>query len=244
MAKRKTNGLGTDAEAPAEAAATTDTDGAPGAGHNETGPADALLLQYKREIVAIDEKIEEVTDERKSLVAEVRGKYKAAKKAGIHIDALRRAIADSKRAPEEVKVEEQSYLRMANLFRMPLTQSDLFPADGMPGLDPSSPEGRKQAVFDAGVEGLRAGKAGYLISDNPYHQTDDSEEHQAWVSNWHAGQAHLARGLTPKKQNVTKAPTEVRERSRRAADQAPETPLQRDEAAYRGQGTDAPAAAE
>lgn len=207
-------------------------DDAPGIGHNE-GPTDVLLLQYKCEIIALDEQIEEVTDERKSLVAEVRGKYKAAKKAGIHIDALRRAILDSKRAPEEVLVEEQSYIRMANLFRMPMTQGNLFPADASPPLAPDSPEGRKQAVFDASIQGLRAGKAGYLISDNPYHQTDDSEEYQAWVTQWHLGQAHLARGLTPTK------PTKIKRKALETSSQEridDRTQLERDEEGYREKG--------
>lgn len=198
----------------------------PGPGHNESGPTDALLLKYKREIIILDEKIEEITDERKSKVAEVRGKYKAAKKAGIHIEALRRAIADSKRSPDEVKVETQEWLRMTNLFRMPTTQDDLFPEGDRPGLDPNSDEGRKQAAFDAGIQGLRAGKSGFLIRDNPYHQTEDSEEHAAWVKQWHAGQAHLAKGLTPKQNRFqSNAPTE-----------ADRTQLERDEEAYRAKG--------
>lgn len=202
-------------------------DDSPGPGHNESGPTDALLLKYKREIITLDEKIEEITDERKSKVAEVRGKYKAAKKAGIHIEALRRAIADSKRAPDEVKVETQEWLRMTNLFRMPTTQEDLFPEGASYSLDPNSPEGRQQAKFDAGIQGLRAGKSGFLISDNPYHQTEDSEEYTAWVKQWHAGQAHLAKGLTPKRTKGLQpnGPTED-----------DRTQLQQDEEAYRAKG--------
>lgn len=166
-----------------------------GPGHNE-GPNDSLILTYARDIIELDEKISDVSEERKSLAGARAARFKSAKLAGIHIAALRRSIHDSKRGPDDVLAEERAYLRMASLFRMPLHQMDLFPPDAAPPLRPDSPEGRKQAVFDASVQGLRAGKAGYLIDDNPYHQVEDNEEHAAWVSNWHSGQAHLARGLT------------------------------------------------
>lgn len=189
MARRSTtssNGSGSESDSPTS-------------GHNSTGPSDALILTYARDIRAETVKIEDLTDERKSLIGGIRAKYKSAKAAGIHIDALRRAIKDADRGAEELKLETQNYLRMVNLFNMPMTQADLFPADAAPPLDPSSEEGRKQAVFDAGLQGLRAGKAGFLISDNPYHQTEDNAEHVAWVEQWHAGQAFaVAKGLTPK----------------------------------------------
>lgn len=189
MARRSTtsaNGSGSESDSPTS-------------GHNSTGPSDALLLTYARDIKTEMVKVEDLTEERKSIIGGIRAKYKSAKAAGIHIDALRDAIKDSVRGEEEMKLEMQQYLRMMNLFKMPMTQADLFPADAAPPLDPNSEEGRKQAVFDAGLQGLRAGKAGFLISDNPYHQTEDSEEHQAWTSQWHAGQAFaVAKGLTPK----------------------------------------------
>ena len=166
-------------------------------GHN--GPDDALILEYARGIIALDERIEEVTDERKSLVGEVRSRYKSAKKAGIHIGALQPANDNTRRDPEDVKVEEQNYIRIANLFQMPMSQGDLFPADAVPPMDPNSPEGQRQAIFDAGLQGLRAGKAGWKIEDCPFDPDQDTDEHKAWISNWHAGQAHLARGLTPPK---------------------------------------------
>ncbi len=68
-----------------------------------------------------------------------------------------------------------------------------------------------------------------------------SEQYQAFNQGWLRGQANIAKGLSGKG-NVIKAPTEVRPRAGRAAEKPPETPLEKDTAAFRGQGTDPPAA--
>lgn len=171
----------------------------PGAGHNDQsgGPSDSIILDYARRIIAKNEEKKDAHDVLKSLVSEVRSIYKSAKKAGINTDMLQIQIANREREPEAVLQDTKDFLRFGNLFAMPLTQDDLFPDDVLiTGLDPTSAEGRKQAVFDAGNAGLRAGKAGFEIDANPFHQVQDNEEFAAWSSNWHAGQAHLAKGLT------------------------------------------------
>lgn len=170
---------------------------APAAGHNsaaEAGLSDASILTFAKRISDGRKEIRDLSDERKSAVAEVRSIWKEAKAAGINNDALKRAIDDRDRAPDEVRAEEISYLRYGALFRMPLTQSDLFEA---PAEDeqPESPEVQEAAVHHAGTRGYEAGKQGINASFCPYHQTEESEYHAAWMKEWNRGQAKLAEGL-------------------------------------------------
>lgn len=178
--------------------ATQDNEAEPsnGVAHGDNGPTDAIILQFARSIIAKDVEVEEAHDVYKSLTGQRRNIVKQAKNAGLDTTELLRAVKDRQREPDDVKAALRNYLRFTNLFQMPTKQADLFPANAAPPLDPSSVEGRKQAVFDAGNLGLRAGKAGFEISACPFHQSEDSEEYQAWTTQWHAGQARLANGLT------------------------------------------------
>lgn len=172
-------------------------DQTPVSGHNsasEAGLSDARILDFSKRISDGRQRIKDLSEDRKTEVAEVRGMWKAAKAAGINNDALKRAIEDRDRSPDEVRAEEISYLRYAVLFRMPVTQSDLFEAS--PDEDaPESPEVQEAAVHHAGSKGYDAGRQGIDASFCPYHQTDESEHHAAWMREWHRGQATLAEGM-------------------------------------------------
>ena len=91
---------------------------------------------------------------------------------------------------------------------------------------------RSQVFWD----GHDAGLAGHLIEVCKF--APGSEDFVTWRDGWEGGHADWA--AKPKNQNGTKAPTEIRKRGRRAADNPPATALERDEAAFRG--TDQPAA--
>lgn len=170
-----------------------------GPGHNsaaEAGLADATILTYAKRISDGRQRIKDLSEERKTEVAEVRGIWKAAKAAGINNEALKRAIEDRDRSPDEVRAEEISYLRYAVLFRMPVTQSDLFEEAQADGDEPESAEVREAAVDHAGRKGFEAGRQGINATFCPYHQSDESDFHSAWMREWHRGQATLAEGMT------------------------------------------------
>lgn len=170
-----------------------------GPGHNsaaEAGLTDATILTYAKRISDGRQRIKDLSEERKTEVAEVRGIWKAAKAAGINNESLKRAIDDRDRSPDEVRAEEISYLRYAVLFRMPVTQSDLFEVALDDQADePEAPEVHDAAVHHAGTKGYEAGRQGISASFCPYHQTEESEFHAAWMGEWHRGQAKLAEGL-------------------------------------------------
>jgi ribosome modulation factor/uncharacterized protein (UPF0335 family) len=171
-----------------------------GPGHNnahEPGLTDATVLTFAKRISDGRTEIKDITEERKTKVAEVRGIWKEAKQAGINNEALKRAIEDRDRSPDDVLAEEKSYLRYANLFRMPVTQIDLFGGVDDPDGQLESTEIREAAVDHAGRRGFDAGKQGVDASFCPYlPDAEESELHQAWMREWHRGQATLAEGMT------------------------------------------------
>jgi hypothetical protein len=210
---------------PSEAtSAFTDTND-PSIGHNDTSDAD--ILKVGRAIIRKDVEIEEASDVLKSLVGERRNMVKAAKKQGMPKDALLRVIRDRKRETDEVVAEERQYVRLMALFNMPIEQMELFPSESPPQRAMGD-AAREQARFDAEDQGYRAGINGHLIDTNPHHQTEDSEEWAAFGSGWHRGQAHLARGLAPRKRGRPAASAEE--------DADDRTELERNESAYREKG--------
>lgn len=170
-----------------------------GPGHNsaaEAGLSDTSILTFAKDISDGRKAIQELSDERKAEVARVRSIWKRAKAAGINNDALKRAIDDRDRSPDEVRAEEISYLRYAVLFRMPVTQSDLFEAAPEEADEPESEEVRDAAVHHAGLKGYEAGRQGADASFCPYQaNADESEFQSAWMTGWHRGQAKLAEGM-------------------------------------------------
>jgi ribosome modulation factor len=169
------------------------TESTPEIGDN--GPSDALILDYARNIIRKDNEIEEVQASLKSLVGQRRSQVKAAKKAGVPTDALLRAIAQRHKDQDEVIRDEREWVRMRSLLGMPVEQIELFPNDL--AFRPVDDEERdKQLAFGAEQLGYVSGKNGNLVDNNPFHQSDESEQYVAWVNGWRRGQAFLAKGLT------------------------------------------------
>lgn len=169
-----------------------------GPGHNsdESGLTAAKILIFAKRISDGRRAIEDLSEDRKTAVAENRGIWKEAKAAGINNDALKRAIEDRGRSPDEVLAEEKSYLYYAGLFRMPVTQIDLFGGlDDPDDNEAESPEVQEAAIHHAGSKGYEAGRQGIDASFCPFSHTDDSEQYQAWMREWHRGQATLAEGM-------------------------------------------------
>lgn len=172
--------------------AASNGSGAPEAGHN--GPSDALILDYARYIIRKDNEIEEVRDALKSLIGQRRSQVKAARKSGVPTDALLRAIAQRHKDQDEIIRDEREWVRMCALLGMPVEQIELFPDLISSVID--SEERAKQLAFAAEELGYVAGRNGHLIDNNPFHQSDESEQFAAYVNGWHRGQAHLAKGLS------------------------------------------------
>lgn len=159
--------------------------------HNIT---DAVIRDFTRRAILKKNEYDVAVTEAKEIMGQYRGILKAAKKAGLDTKAMTRVILERVRDKDDVLRDEQNFIRYATLFDMPLTQADLF--DGVYQPSGDDDENQKQAVFDADDLGYRAGVNGVLKTDNPFHQTEQSELWAAWGANWHKGQAQLAKGLT------------------------------------------------
>jgi hypothetical protein len=162
------------------------------AGHN--GPTDDLIRNYARRALDKKRALQEKTDEASVASGEYRSVLKAAKKVGINQGQLARVVADLDRDPEDVKKEEQDYLRIAQLMSMPVTQMDLFPEDA-PSPQTSEADDERQVLWSARSAGYKSGLSGHDIDASSPHTTG-TEEWVKFREGWHGGQAHLAKGLT------------------------------------------------
>jgi ribosome modulation factor len=102
----------------------------------------------------------------------------------------------------------------------------------VPALKPPSKAAlAKLANGKVRVDGYNTGLAGGARDANPH--AAGSEEYATWDKAWAEGAEDLA--AKPKKDGGAKAPTENR-RSRKSRTEAPQTQLEKDEAAYRASG--------
>jgi|GEM_PF-5195831 len=168
----------------------------PGIGHN-TQPTDEQVRDYGRRLADAKRDLREVMDEAASKRGTISSIKKAAKKAGVDMKALVRVVDEMVRDHDEVVAEERAYIRMRAVLNIPVYQDDLFPQDApLPVL--SDDEAAKQALHQAGAAGYMAGLNAHDINAaNPHPQ--GTEEWVKWREQWHAGQAHLAKGLMPKR---------------------------------------------
>lgn len=163
----------------------------------DAGPSDALIRDFTWRAIRKKREHGEAHDVARGILGEYRTIVKSAKKAGIDTKAMLRVIEDREREHEDVVREERNYLRIANLFKMPMTQGNLFDA-------PKKANGKgnghaeadeKQSLDDADDNGYRAGIAAREIDECPFHQVEQNELWERWTSAWHRGQAHNASGL-------------------------------------------------
>lgn len=205
-------------------------------------PSDKDAAKVARSIIRKDVDIDEARAALNSLVGERRGMVKSAKKAGHDMVAMLRVISERKQEVEEVARIDFNYRHYTMLLNAPLGhQFQMWGEEAGADRGLRDDEAQEQRTFDAEQQGYHAGKNGHVRDTNPFHQSEASELYTAFNNGWLKGQASIAKSMKP---NVIKAPTEVRKRAGRAADKAPETALERDEAAFRGNGTDAQPAAE
>lgn len=214
MAKRKTNGLGTDAEAPAEVISNTNAD--------DTAEAYVEYTEYMGQIARIRQKIGTMLSRYENM--------------GVHTKSVRACyrLANMDDAPDYVR----EMLRTAAILKIiPAAEESDGQMTFLPGLKvaPPSPEAAAKVNNSKNFwDGHDAGASGDLME--ACKAAPGTEEYVIWEKGWKAGREDWA--AKPKNQNTTAAPTEVRKRGRRAAEKEPETALEKDEAAFRGPGPD------
>lgn len=186
------------------------TTGDAGPGHN--GPSDELTRDYARRLDVAKRDLREIMDEAAAKRGVITGIKKAAAKAGVDVRALERVVAEAVMDQDEILAAERAYIRMRAVLNMPILQDDLFPAAAAaPTMSPE--EAERQALHQAGQAGYMAGINGHDIDKSNPHTTGT----EPWVKfreQWHAGQAHLAKGLGTGRRPPT-------QRERRTMDPAP-----------------------
>lgn len=171
------------------------TTGDAGPGHN--GPSDELTRDYARRLDVAKRDLREIMDEAAAKRGVITGIKKAAAKAGVDVRALERVVAEAVMDQDEILAAERAYIRMRAVLNMPILQDDLFPAAAAaPTMSPE--EAERQALHQAGQAGYMAGINGHDIDKaNPH--TAGEELWVKWREQWHAGQAHIAKGLSPRR---------------------------------------------
>lgn len=171
---------------------TTESQLAPGPGHNALAPDD--FVKAWLELKAYKRKLDEAN-----------GTYRAHRKKmeGMGVDLKSLALLEqlSKlETPEEQSARLKRTVQYAGFLSMPLgSQLELFAA----GVQPEAPGQTSQSAISeaaANDAGYEAGKEGGNREDNPYPA--GSPLHVAWDDGWVRGQEYIAermeRGLPPR----------------------------------------------
>lgn len=118
--------------------------------------------------------------------------------------------------------------RADDRWTMSVQQADMFvPASGDIADELRMARARRQ--------GWQAGKKGHALESNPYTANPGSPEFVGWRDGQGEG-AILRAQIKPGSENIAQATGNPKRRTRRAAEPAPKTQLEKDEAAFRGKG--------
>lgn len=198
----------------------------------------AMIAQSAREIV----RQRSVVGTEAAILA---GIYKRWEAQGINKDRIKEAIDDLALSPAEVEAKQRDRIRYAIATGKLKVADDEWTGkvqqahmDFLPAAGEESERLRAEA---ARQQGLKAGRRGFALDANPYRGQPGSPEFVGWRDG-HGEGTKLRRQLKPdadKGEKLSATPSPRKQRGAPAAETpAPEqTPLQRDEAAYRAKGT-------
>lgn len=150
---------------------------------------DAIVQKFIREISGAKETLDSANGEYRSVL-------KAAKEAGIDQKQLLVAMADARRDPEQVALDDRNHARYRALLNMPVHQMEMFGGGG----DQAPPEKTlvdgeptDHQLWEATEAGKRAAKTGGDVNDGPAHPALA----KAWAAGFKRGLQMLARDMAP-----------------------------------------------
>jgi hypothetical protein len=198
---------------------------APGGNVNDETRIEALA-----ECTASAAQISDLADQLKSARGFHSSNIKKWKQRGVNTEALRKAIRDRLRDPDEVLLETHEYVRLRSLQNMPTFQQDLSQLWGDLQIDDAKAEEiQRQRWHD---DGAFAGRNGIARPDNPHGA--GSEAYQCWDQGWLHDQERIAKAMgkgeapvntargrkaaaAPQKKAAAAAPKKPRGRPRKGA---------------------------
>lgn len=136
----------------------------------------------------------------------LRNIIKRAKSDGINARAMIAAVNATKQDPEVIAADLRDQIRYMGLIHLPVSQGQLF--EGWDDAVTAKTQ-HEDDLWDAEDAGYRAGRHGVPSEESPY--AVGTELHVHWLSEWHKGQASIARELG---ENVKRA-SSARERPAR-----------------------------
>ena len=148
------------------------------AGHNSGEVPAEVVDRWWSKVVTAQGAVERAAKPLKARKGELSAIYKAAKKDGIDVDALKDAIKADSGDHLNFLSRYASTGKYLRAHQSPLgMQLGLFPLDAIPEISRAQASGR------------RAGLLGRDIAENPY--TPGSENFAAYEASWHEGQAQV-----------------------------------------------------
>jgi len=147
-------------------------------GHNSGEVPPEVVDRWWEKIVVAQAAVERAAKPLKARKGELSAIYKAAKKDGIDVDALKDAIIADSGDHLNFLSRYASTGKYLRAHQSPLgMQLGLFPLDAIPEISRAQASGR------------RAGLLGRDIAENPY--TPGSENFAAFETSWHEGQSQV-----------------------------------------------------
>lgn len=179
---------------------------------SDSNIADAVVQKFIREVSGAREALETAN-------GAYRATLKAAKGAGINQKQLLAAMADARRDPDQVAIDDRDHARYRALLNMPVHQMELFGGGGDQAPDqPSLVDGEPtdHQLWEATEAGKTAGRTGGDVGANPH---ENAGLNAAWARGFKAGLSAIAREMAP---GASVAPT----RRRRESTAQPSDPSQ------------------
>jgi hypothetical protein len=164
---------------------------------------DAVIQKFIREVSGAREALDTAN-------GEYRAALKAAKGAGINQKQLLAAMADARRDPGQVAIDDRDHARYRALLHMPVHQMELFGGGGDDAPKEASlvnGEPTDHQLWEATEAGKTAGKTGGDVNANPH---EHPAMHAAWARGFKAGLSAIAREMAP---GASVAPTRRRRES-------------------------------
>jgi hypothetical protein len=153
--------------------------------------SDDTRIEALAECTASAAQISDLADQLKSARGFHSSNIKKWKGRGVNTEALRRAIRDRLRDPDEVISELHEYTRLRALQNMPTIQQDLAALwNDLQIDDAKAEEIQRQRWHD---DGAFAGRNGIARVDNPHEA--GSEAYQCWDQGWLHDQERIAKAM-------------------------------------------------
>lgn len=144
-----------------------------------------FVAQAERDFVESLEKLETAKGKHRNLLKQL-------KAGGINIDMLKTVVSLKRQDPEDVLGNQKDFIRYAKILALPIGAQLTLLDEEMPDDELGDEDRQQQEAWDAGQQGLNAGKAGKPESDNKH--TPGSLAFAAWAEGHRRGTAIRTEG--------------------------------------------------